>query len=421
MMLSVDYRLATPTVLIGFAKDCTLIDKSGLTTQIAESNSHQQKKIRMLLAAGLLGSVVALALIPCLSSTLWMNDFVAYWSAGRQLVHGRNPYDGDAVLQIQREFDIHRSSPLIMRNPPWALPLAAPFGFLQLPTAQLLCLFMAIGAVLVSVQILWRLYLGNSPPWLAGVITGVFSPVPVALSIGQMSPLLLLGVSGLLYFANRRQYGRAGASMFLLALKPHLVWLLWPVLLLYSVQQRRWRMLLTFSLLFSVASMLTLLIDPSAFGEYLALSRKVGLLEELTPTTSGLLRAWTGAAPLQFVPIALAAVWFLYYWLRSGVTWQWREGVPLLLLVSMCTTSYSWFFDQIVLLPCIFHAMAGVIRSSKKKMFFSSAAFLIINGAALTLILMHRTTFWYAWTAPAWLLWYLAVGARALPHAQGTD
>ena len=130
-----------------------------------------------------------------------MNDFVAYWSAGRLLAHGQNPYDGDAVLQIQRGFDIHRSSPLIMRNPPWALPLAAPLGFLQLPTAQLLCLFMAMAAVLVSVQILWRLYLGSSPPWLAGVIAGVFSPLPVALSIGQMSPLLLLGVSGLLYFA----------------------------------------------------------------------------------------------------------------------------------------------------------------------------------------------------------------------------
>jgi Glycosyltransferase family 87 len=352
---------------------------------------------------------------------LWMNDFVAYWSAGRLLAQGQNPYDGDAVLQIQRGFDIHRSSPLIMRNPPWALPLAAPLGFLQLPTAQLLCLFMAMAAVLVSVQILWRLYLGSSPPWLAGVIAGVFSPLPVALSIGQMSPLLLLGVSGLLYFANRRQYGRAGASMFLLALKPHVVWLLWPVLLLYSVQQRRWRMLLIFSLLFSLACMLTLLIDPSAFGEYLAMSRKVGLLEELTPTTSGLLRSWTGAALFQFVPITLAAVWFLYYWLRSGVSWEWRAGVPLLLLVSVCTTSYSWFFDQIVLLPCIFHGMAWVIRGSGKKIFFSSAAFLIINGAALTLILMHRTSFWYAWTAPAWLFWYLAAATTAFPRNQGLE
>jgi hypothetical protein len=167
--------------------------------------------------------------------------------------------------------------------------------------------------------------------------------------------------------------------------------------------------------------MLTRLIDPSAFGEYLAMSTKVGLLEELTPTTSGLLRSWTGAAPFQFVPIALAAVWFLYYWLRSGVTWEWREGVPLLLLVSMCTTSYSWFFDQIVLLPCIFHGMAWVIRGSRKKIFFSSAAFLIINGAALTLILMHRTSFWYAWTAPAWLFWYLAARATAFPRNQGLE
>jgi len=104
-------------------------------------------------------------------------------------------------------------------------------------------------------------------------------------------------------------------------------------------------------------------------------------------------------------------------WRQLGM----REGVPLLLLVSMCTTSYSWFFDQIVLLPCIFHGMAWVIRGSRKKIFFSSAAFLIINGAALTLILMHRTSFWYAWTAPAWLFWYLAAGTTAFPRNQGLE
>jgi hypothetical protein len=406
----------------------TALDSSGmhanresLTTKIAEFGSHRRTRTRVLLAAASLGIVVALMLVPSLRPTLSMNDFVAYWSAGRQLVHGRNPYDPDAVLQIEREFDIARRSPLIMRNPPWALPLVAPLGFLQLPTAQFLWLLLGTAAVLVSVHRLWRVYLPDSPAWLAGIIASVFSPVPVALSIGQMGPLILLGVSGVLYFDERRQYGRAGASLFLLALKPHLVWLLWPVLLLHSLRHRRWKMLLSFAVLFSVACLIALLIDPSAFSEYILLSRSTGLFEELTPTMSGVLRWWMGAVPFQFFLVAIAAAWFLFYWLRSGMTWAWREGIPLLLLISICTSWYSWFFDQVVLLPCIFHAAASVIRSGSKAIVFASTSFLAINAAVLALIMMHRTTFWYAWTAPAWLLWYLVVRANLWRHAHRVE
>jgi hypothetical protein len=133
---------------------------------------------------------------------------------------------------------------------------------------------------------------------------------------------------------------------------------------------------------------------------------------------SGLLRRWMGAVPLQFFLVALAAAWFLLYWFRSRINWAWREGLPVLLLISISTSWYSWFFDQVVLLPCVFHAAACVIRSGNKAIFFASASFLAINAAVLTLILIHRTTFWYSWTAPAWLLWYLAVRANFWQRAQ---
>ena len=105
----------------------TVLDSSGMhsdretltTKSPSPARINRRKKIRVLLAAASLGIVLSLMLLPRLQPILSMNDFVAYWSAGRQLVHGRNPYDSDAVLQIQREFDITRRSPLIMRNPPW--------------------------------------------------------------------------------------------------------------------------------------------------------------------------------------------------------------------------------------------------------------------------------------------------------------
>ncbi len=380
-----------------------------MTTAVAGGNSDRLTVRQVLLIATLVGITVAILLISGANSFSSVNDFGAYWSAARQFVHGGDPYDTDAVLQIERGLGFQLSSPLVLRNPPWVLPVIAPLGFLQFPVAQLLWFFAAAVALILSVHILWRLYMGDKYRWLSWIMAGIFLPLAVALSIGQIGPVLLWGLSGVLHFTERGQYRRAGAAMFLLALKPHLVWLLWPVLLLYSVRRRRWQMLLSFGVVFATACLAAFLIDHSVYRQYFLLWRKISLLEELTPTGGGLLRLWLGSISAQFLPMAIAAIWFGYYWVRPSSIWQWRDGVPLLLLISVATTSYAWFFDQVVLLPCIFHATASVVRSSTKAIFWSAASYLTLNLAVLLLILRHRTGFWYVWTAPAWLLWYLVV------------
>ena len=96
----------------------------------------------------------------------------------------------------------------------------------------------------------------------------LFAPTVVALLTGQIGPLILLGVVGFLHFEMREQYGLAGASLVLVAIKPHLVYLLWPTLLLWAIERRRWDAILGLCLgLFSV-SMVVLLLDPAVFSEY---------------------------------------------------------------------------------------------------------------------------------------------------------
>src|SRR5271170_6813297 len=58
-------------------------------------------------------------------------DFVEYWAAGHQLVHHANPYDADAILRLEHAAGFPADEgALIMANPPWALPLVLPLGFL---------------------------------------------------------------------------------------------------------------------------------------------------------------------------------------------------------------------------------------------------------------------------------------------------
>src|ERR1700691_3034643 len=62
-------------------------------------------------------------------------DFVSYWATGQQLAHHANPYARDAISALEHSAGLTAQAVLIMRNPPWALPLAYPLGFLSLRLA----------------------------------------------------------------------------------------------------------------------------------------------------------------------------------------------------------------------------------------------------------------------------------------------
>ena len=59
-------------------------------------------------------------------------DFVEYWASGQQLSHHANPYDGSALLPMERAVGLPSGiPPMIMGNAPPALPLVYPLGFLH--------------------------------------------------------------------------------------------------------------------------------------------------------------------------------------------------------------------------------------------------------------------------------------------------
>lgn len=47
-------------------------------------------------------------------------DFIQYWAAGQQLVHGANPYDIAAILRIERAAGLDGNQPKVTFSPPVA-------------------------------------------------------------------------------------------------------------------------------------------------------------------------------------------------------------------------------------------------------------------------------------------------------------
>src|SRR5579864_1257757 len=204
-----------------------------------------------------------------------VNDFVEYWAAAHLLLHGGDPYAGEDVLSWERQAGFTRPAPLIMRNPPWIMPVILIFGLLPFTAAQQIWFGLSLISVLVSAHWLWKLYPAEGQsPWIAWLVTGFFLPVAVSIAIGQISPLVLLGIAG---FLHSEKHGRpiwAGVFLFLVALKPHLAFLLWVALLFWSIRIRNARTLAAFATLTAGASAIALAIDPSIFAQYFNFFRR---------------------------------------------------------------------------------------------------------------------------------------------------
>jgi len=296
-----------------------------------------------------------------------------------------------------------------MLNPPWALPLIVPFGLLSFSAGQSLWFVIGLALVFISVHWLWDLYETGQNRWIGWLIAVTFLPVAVVLAIGQIGPWILFGLAAFLRFEARRDDYLAGAFLFLTALKPHLVWLLWIALLLAAVYQRRWKPLAALLATLAGASLLAVLLDHNVFQQYVGLFAQEGIVFQESPTLGGLLRHVSGSPAMQFLPLAAAAVWFVIYWIRWRSNWDWRDRLPSLLLVSLVATSYAWFFDQVVLLPSVFCTAAFLLRSPRPVWFAAAITYLAVNGFTLVLILDRRPAFYYSWTALAWLALAVAV------------
>jgi hypothetical protein len=383
-------------------------------SQQQDSDRHQKRPTLLIVCV----SVTALALLFVIirpdihtNSAAPPNDFAFYWTAARLVLDGKNPYSVADTVDLQRRF-FAADRALVMLNPPWILPLIAPFGVMPFAIGVRLWLGMGLALVMIAVHWLWDLYGDGESRWIGWLVAATFLPVAVVLAIGQIGPVILFGLAGYLRFQARQKNYLAGTFLFFVALKPHLIFLVWVALLLYALYHKRWESLAAFFSLLGVASLLAVVLDHHVFYEYSALFRSGQAVLQATPTLSGVLRSISGSAPMQFLPVAGAFVWFAIYWHRWRSSWDWRSRLPSLLLVSMVATPYSWFFDQVVLLPSIFFATVSVLRSRRRVWLEAATVYMVVNAIVLRFLLDRRTMFWYSWTGLAWLAIYVAVQKR---------
>jgi hypothetical protein len=202
--------------------------------------------------------------------------------------------------------------------------------------------------------------------------------------------------------------------------KPHLAYLVWAAILFEAVARGRWRIILGGAATGLVCSIVPLAFNPDVWRQYVDALANRTPEEWLMPTIGSLLRLGLGSGHfrLQFIPVLAGLGWFAWHW-KQTKTWDWRDQLPLLLLVSFLTAPYgAWPFDMVLLLPA---AMWLVHRTQAPLRRPVIAGLIAINVACLVLNVLKISSFWFFWVSPAVLLLYV-VGARTYqPIACTTD
>ena len=288
---------------------------------------------------------------------------------------------------------------------------------LDYDTAQFIWFLLHSLIIFVGARVLWQIYAGESKNARYGLVSLlIFPPIYFALLLGQIGPVILLGIIGFISFVQRKAWFFAGASLSLVSIKPHVSYLLWIALVFWVVKEYRWRLALAAAAAGLLLALTPLWWNPAIYSQYVELLSSHAVVQPIewaTPTLGTALGVLLGnpSGAMRWLPSVLGAVWFIWYWSHYRAGWNWILETPLVLLVSVATASFAWTFDHVVLLPAVVQCAVGMAKESiaKQQRYLIIGLYLAFAAVLVLGKTIAVNDFWYFWFAPLLLLLYLYV------------
>jgi hypothetical protein len=340
---------------------------------------------------------------------------MSYWVAGRFFLAGANPYAPAAMWPIEKALG-WTGPPLVMLNPPWSIVFVAPLGLVSFQVAHYVCLVLSLGLEATSFLMLWRYFGGEkSKQWIALALFATLLPAGVAEHAGQITPLMLAGLTAFLYSLRHQRYLPAGTCLLTLGLKPHLLYLALLAIVLWTAQNRKWSLFTGAIATYASATLAAIAYNRSILGYF------HGTMSAAMVTTCGVggaLRSIFGFehAWLQFAPMAVGIPWFVRYWIRNRRTWTWEGHLPMLLLVSIGTAPYFWAHDFLLAVPALI-SLAVAFSRTRTNWIGVSALYTLAQLAILEAAAITGSKAWMATASLVWILLY-QMGTSSLTKEQ---
>ena len=199
------------------------------------------------------------------------NDFYPRWRGTRALLlDGQDPYSEEVTLQIQKDMYGRPArddeDQVAFAYPLYVSLLILPFSLLRYPLAQAFWLSALILTALATLIVVLRTLDWNPHP--AGLIglalwSVLFYPTARSVILGQISIVVLALVALALWAMKSGHWLLAGCLLGLSTVKPQLVFLIVPFLLLMSSRRGNYRALVGFLSVMGILLVVTSIVLPT--------------------------------------------------------------------------------------------------------------------------------------------------------------
>lgn len=277
-------------------------------------------------------------------------DFLSFWTSGRMLHLGANPYDIAQHIAHQRALFAQPGTYTAFYYPPLFLPICYLLGFLDYLPALTLWL-LATGVVFWLAVRSWYRVLGMSGPGLA--VSLAFPAVFATITHGQTA-FLVTGLIGWGLALLRERAWVAGALIGLATIKPQLGVLI-PVALIATGQ---WRAILAAGTSAAVlAALASLCFGPEIWGDWLAIGPAAR--EAMANGAIGFAKMQSVFAAARLVGAPETVAWTLQFCATAIVAMLvaragWKHGWSLELAAMLCAgallaTPFALHYDLLIL------------------------------------------------------------------------
>lgn len=287
-------------------------------------------------------------------------DFVCFWSAAKNLVEGKDPYNPLNELREQRDLESAMERSVIDKSyvpyyyPPWfglLFTALLPFGF---PAAKSLYFVLNIMLVITSCFLVRSILKSDRTSTFS--ITLAFFPAVISLLLGQSTPIVFFIAVALWHSLERQKDVLAGALIAWLTVKPQLTAFLIVGSLIWVVRQRRWMAVVSFFLTLNLLLAVSSLVLPSWPVLLLRSTVASPLITDKFP--------WMGTTwllVLRTLGLRSWLLWSFYLALATPLAWSAfktaaslesspKELMASSVLVAFFITPYSQSYDFLLLL-----------------------------------------------------------------------
>jgi hypothetical protein len=376
----------------------------------------QANKTNLVQALILGGLVALLLLLAGLGLYRWFggHDQVAIWDFHPRwlglrllLTEGANPYGQEVTDIIQRQMYGRLALPtedqIAFAYPLSVMALIAPLALLPLPLAQTLWMLLLLVSLLIFLFSVPRVTGWQPPVWLLAltVIFGIgLYPNAWALLLGQASIVVALLLVLTWWSLQKEQWTLAGIFLALTTVKPQMVFLVVPWLLLWTILGRRWRMIGSFAVSFAALTAMPMIWLPDWPLEWLAAASRYAGYTPFEPP----LKLLTGFHTLSIAAAVLLLGWVLWWWRGKETRFGWAFSF-VIVINALIAPRTSQANQLVLLLPLFF--LFGRIRRPW--------AILLIEGVLLAGLWWLDAQWLPPVTSPEHVLWQHRLISPILP------